>query len=483
MIRLIRQTKQLLEEGITLSQRYAQAETVFLRYLSKRLKQQVYRVGGGEFVMDYRQGTDFGTGIRYVFMRPLMTSFRINWTSKKKVVQPTSIDVFLKNQRKPVYRLNITGIGLGAIAPILADVLLSREQLKSDIPVLIESSEFTIEDHPSVAPLTAEAKKIILDNAKKPDTIASQMLALGYSPVEVSNYAKMPLALVENSLRYHAEEFGTKSNPLKRTVKFIEVASGRPDKQEYPQGKLNEKMVSDWMHGNAKMTMLSLSPAFEAVKELVRSRDFALVVTGIEENGLEAPFINEVSKYLKTKVIDCSEMNPMDVISTLFEHKSESGGTLVLMGVERLVEDPVSRPVLEAVFVNRNSRHVALKTKQSIEKFGAGFEFKSNVVLVSDTKPSFVGNSITNPLVEIVLPDDTVFSVIEACAPRMSIGNATPELKAEVLAYLKERGKTQNGFTVTMFETAVVCRLTDQTLFDKLFMAHASGQTGGVAEF
>lgn len=496
----IKEHREVIEESIRLNRNFVQTELVFLRYLTRRMKQPIFRVGGSDFVVNYRHGNDFGRGIRYVFMRPMMTSFRINWTGKRQAITPTSIDVFLKNQKHPSYRLAISGIGLGSIASVLADVLSSREILKNDIPVITNGGDEYLIDEGSSALAKSKTALTVLEKKQKPELVALDLLRLGYTPLEISGYVKIPLPIAENALKLNPDSFGSVENPKKRTVSFIKIITGRPDKQELPTEKWNTSVIAEWMNDNKGRIRGALEPAIEAVSTLPSGRNFSLVVTGIDENNLRVPFVNSVSGFSKVQVIDCTELMPDDIAPLFWQIRNDDKATIILLGVERLADDPISRQILADASVNRNVRTINLKGKKykdygsmpmsEIEKAVSSgdllptkFEFTANVVLVSDTKPSFVGNSIQNPIVEVVLPPATVFEAIASTMGKLTIGTADMAIKTECLEYLKGLGKSFGGFTISMFETAVVCRLTDQSHFQKLFSAHTTSQYGGVAEF
>ena len=492
--------RQLLEESIRLNRRYQQTEVQLLRMFTRKLRQPLLRVGGDSFAMSYRMGNDFGTGIRYVLLRPTIASFRVNWTSKRKTIEPTSVDVFLRHQWRPSYRLDISSVGFGAVADLLADLLASREPIRSDIVLLVDGGDDMLADSQQT-PITTSPQyaQAIADAKKDQGKAAADLLSRGLSPHEITAIASIPTAVSEQLLLQHPETFGTIVNPRKRVVRIIPVIAGRADKQETLAAKMNDRVVETWMNDNEGRVESALAPLSSTLKRLSTSRDYSLLVGGIDENGLRRKFEDIVAKLDGVVAVDCTEMQPRDIVALAWKWKDEDGKTLVLLGAERVAEDPVSRSTVMSMCQNKDSRVVRAGGKTAdygdspdaeIAKavaegkpYPSSFIFKSNVVLVSDRRPSWAGNSIVNPAVDVVLPPATVFAAIKDTMANLVVGAADQSVKQECLDYLQRLSSRLQGFTVSMWETAVVCRLTSQANFEKLFMTHVSGQFGGVAEF
>lgn len=478
---------ELLEESIKLNKLFIKSESVFIRFLSKRLRQPIYRVGGENFFINYWNGKDYGYGIRYVVMKPKLMSFRINWTLKYKALSPTSIDVFLTTQYKPSYRLNIESIGMGSIAMLLGDILYTREFLKEDIPIIIEGDDSIIQNEIKL-PKTKTVESILRKKQDK-ESVILDLYRLGYSPKEVSAFVNVPIEFAEYILMENYDIFGVIENPKNRRVEIINVVRGRPEKQEIPTNKENVKILNKWMDTNVRMKNI-FDNVINEIKNMLSDNNHSLIVTGVDENNLRSLFMSHLSKLSNVSnsinTVDCVNFTYTDLIKLLWDTRNNTKSINVLYGVERLFKDKSFESVLTSICENKKIRTVVVEDSKMKELEDLGvknkFEYKSNIVLVSDITPEFATNSIRYPIREILLSPNTIINAIRDNILLLQIGTADIDIKTKCLDYLEKISKSYN-ITFSLFETAVVCYLTDESLFEKLFMPHLNSNLGGVAEF
>lgn len=418
------------------------------RVLERNLGMKLYEFGPEMFK------NKFGTfqGMKY-FLGNTSRAVRFNWKQSGNSTEVYSIDVWNNEsgrKDKPTITIQTAGVSLAKAIPQLA-AIIKNPKPGLNIPVGGEKQNVN------------EARVEIDGQEFKSAKEAGMHLASkGYSPEEISKKTGVNIG----SAKWFAREYLKTVSGVSETK--IDNAEDRKNIQKFEKIKYADPDI-----------------VFDDLKDLVHmiasGVQASLLVTGMPGIGktysvtqhLEAfgKHKNEPNGYVTFK----GTSSPFGLYRALWHHKNQ---IIVFDDCDAILKDDNASNILKAALDSYDVREITWMSKTTFDpsgmsedeieekivseqKYPSKFEFKGQIIFISNIHKSKIEQAVISRsmTIDITLESQDVFRRMETILN--DIEKDTPmKLKTEVLEYLKDEYKAENGQQANMrtLLAAMKCR-------------------------